>query len=129
MNNKNMKKFWGYHLMADCSNCKRENIKDIKNIKKFINNLVKECKMKKLGKIKIENLQDGDEDLFGYSVVQLIHTSSITCHFMDISGDAYIDIFSCKDFDVEKAVEHILQTFKPKSYERKLVQRGKYFPR
>jgi len=113
MNNKNMKKFWGYHLMADCSNCKRENIKDIKNIKKFINNLVKECKMKKLGKIKIENLQDGDEDLFGYSVVQLIHTSSITCHFMDISGDAYIDIFSCKEFDCEKVINIINKYFLP----------------
>jgi S-adenosylmethionine/arginine decarboxylase-like enzyme len=113
MNNKNMKKFWGYHLMADCSNCKRENIKDIKNIKKFINNLVKECKMKKLGKIKIENLQDGDEDLFGYSVVQLIHTSSITCHFMDISGDAYIDIFSCKEFDCEKVISIINKYFLP----------------
>ena len=91
-----MRKFWGYHLMVDCSNCKRENIKDIDNIKNFIDSLVKVCKMKKLGELKIENLQNGNKKLFGYSVAQLIHTSSITCHFMDLSGDAYIDIFSCQ---------------------------------
>ena len=83
-----MDKFWGYHLMIDCSNCKREKVKNINNIKKFIDNLVKVCKMKKLGELKIENLQTGDKNLFGYSVTQLIHTSSITGHFIDLSGDA-----------------------------------------
>jgi S-adenosylmethionine/arginine decarboxylase-like enzyme len=52
------------------------------------------------GHNKIENLQNGNKNLLGYSVAQLIHTSSITCHFMDTSGDAYIDIFSCKELFV-----------------------------
>jgi S-adenosylmethionine/arginine decarboxylase-like enzyme len=38
-------------------------------------------------------------------------------------------MFSCKAFDVDKAVEYILETFKPESYEKNLVQRGKDFPR
>jgi len=43
-----MKKYWGYHLMIDCSNCNREEISNINNIKKFINALIKCCKMKKI---------------------------------------------------------------------------------
>ena len=35
-----MRKFWGYHLMIDCMNCNKEKVKDINNIKKFINALV-----------------------------------------------------------------------------------------
>ena len=40
----------------------------------------------------------------GYSLVQLIETSAITGHFCDASGDAYLDIFSCKDFDPATAI-------------------------
>jgi S-adenosylmethionine decarboxylase len=118
-----MKKFWGYHLMVDCSNSKRENIKDITNIKKFIDNLVKVCKMKKLGELKIENLQKGDNNLYGYSVVQLIHTSSITCHFMDISGDVYIDIFSCKEFNCDKVINVINKYFLPEKMNKHFLIR------
>ena len=35
----------------------------------------------------------------GYSLVQLIETSSITGHFSDYWGTAYINIFSCKKYD------------------------------
>jgi len=67
--------------------------------------------MKKLGELKIENLQTGDKNLFGCSVTQLIHTSSITGHFFDLSGDAYIDIFSCKEFNYEPYVYSIFLHF------------------
>ena len=39
------------------------------------------------------------------SLVQLIETSSITGHFVDVNGDAYLDIFSCKPFEIELARE------------------------
>ena len=65
----------------------------------------------------------------GITGVVIIAESHLSIHSFEEKGFTFIDIFSCKEFDVEKAVEHILQTFKPKSYERNLVQRGKYFPR
>jgi S-adenosylmethionine decarboxylase len=118
-----MQNFWGYHLMVDCKNCNRENIKDIENIKKFINKLITVCKMKKLGELKIENLQTGNKNLFGYCVVQLIHTSSITCHFMDISGDVYIDIFSCKEFDCVKVINTVNKFFLPEKMNKHFLIR------
>jgi len=36
-----------------------------------------------------------------------------TGHFCDRSGDAYIDIFSCKDFQAELAVEVVRAAFRP----------------
>ena len=44
--------------------------------------------------------------------VQLIETSAITGHFCDRSGDAYIDILSCKDFQSELAVEVVRAAFR-----------------
>lgn len=105
-----MQKFWGYHLMLDCSNCNKNYIKDIKNIEDFINAVITATKMKKLGDLKVENLQSGDRALFGYSVVQIIHTSSITCHFIEMSGDCYIDVFSCKKFD-PTIISSIVQSY------------------
>jgi S-adenosylmethionine/arginine decarboxylase-like enzyme len=118
-----MKKYWGYHLMIDCSNCNKEEISDINNIKKFINALIKCCKMKKLGDLKIENLQSGNKSLFGYSVTQFIHTSNITGHFMDISGDAYIDLFSCKEFNIEEVINVVNQYFHPKKMNKHFIIR------
>ena len=118
-----MRKFWGYHLMIDCMNCNKEKVKDINNIKKFINALVRCCKMKKLGDLKIENLQIGNKALDGYSVVQIIHTSSITGHFMDASGDAYIDIFSCKEFNIEEVTTVITKYFNPEKMNKHFLIR------
>ena len=118
-----MKKYWGYHLMIDCSNCNKEEISNINNIKKFINSLIKCCKMKKLGDLKIENLQSGNKSLFGYCVTQFIHTSNITGHFMDVSGDAYIDLFSCKEFNIEEVINIVNQYFHPKKMNKHFIIR------
>ena len=118
-----MKNFWGYHLMIDCSACDREKVKDLNNIKKFINATVRVCKMKKLGDLKVENLQSGDKKLFGYSVVQIIHTSSITCHLMDLSGDVYIDIFSCKEFNCDDVINLIEKYFEPEKMNKHFILR------
>jgi S-adenosylmethionine decarboxylase len=118
-----MKQFWGYHLMVDCSKCNKEKVKDLAHIKKFINSVVKTCKMKKLGDLKVENLQSGNKKLYGYSVVQLIHTSSIVCHLMDESGDVYIDIFSCKEFNVDNVIDIINKYFSPKKMNKHFLLR------
>ena len=55
------------------------------------------------GEPNIKHFATHNEDAAGYSLVQLIETSSITGHFVDKNGDCYIDIFSCKAFDIETA--------------------------
>jgi S-adenosylmethionine/arginine decarboxylase-like enzyme len=44
----------------------------------------------------------------------MIETSSITGHLVDLSGDAYIDIFSCKPVDIGVAEDMIKKYFNPK---------------
>ena len=59
----------------------------------------------------------------GWSVVQLIETSSITGHFCDANGDAYVDVFSCKEFDEAAAVAVVERLLAPRSIESRLVTR------
>ena len=43
--------------------------------------------------------------LKGTSAVQFIMTSNVTIHTLDLMGNVYLNIFSCKDFDPKTAEE------------------------
>jgi S-adenosylmethionine/arginine decarboxylase-like enzyme len=65
----------------------------------------------------------GEGNKSGYTLVQLIETSNITGHFCDESGDAYLDIFSCKYFCEYTAQETIQKWFAPNHIDIKLLER------
>ena len=103
--------YWGYHLMLDCSECK--NIDNRQTIYNFVKDLVKEIDMVAHGEPIIEYLLPGDPKQ-GYSLMQLITTSNICGHFMELDGTAYFDIFSCKEFDISIAQNVVKKYFNPK---------------
>jgi len=102
---------FGYHLMLDCSGCQGIDSRD--NIFSWIKELVPEIDMIAHGEPVIEYLLPGDPKQ-GYSLLQLITTSNISAHFMELDGTAYFDIFSCKEFDIEKAKLIVSKYFNPK---------------
>lgn len=105
--------YWGYHLILDCKGCNRSEIASKENLKAFIKSLVEEIDMKAFGEPVLEHFATHDADKAGFSLVQLIETSSITGHFVDKSGDAYLDIFSCKPFSMEIAKGVVTKFFHP----------------
>ena len=120
-------KSFGYHLILDCKKCNKIKIKSEENIRNFIDELLFLTKMKKWGNLIVQNLQEGPKHLIGYSVVQLIHTSSIVCHFCNNSGDLYIDFFSCKNFDINTVIECVNKYFLPKKVKSNFINRNTNF--
>jgi S-adenosylmethionine/arginine decarboxylase-like enzyme len=59
----------------------------------------------------------------GWTVIQLIETSSIVGHFLDESGDLYLDVFSCKSFDGNTVRELIKEYFNPNNIYSILLNR------
>jgi S-adenosylmethionine/arginine decarboxylase-like enzyme len=106
-----MSAYWGYHLMLDCSGCEQIDSKD--NIYNFIKDMVPRIGMQAHGEPIIEYLLPGDPKQ-GYSLMQLITTSNICGHFMELDGTAYFDIFSCKEFEIDLAKQIIVEYFNPK---------------
>ena len=104
---------WGKHLIIDMSAGDRERVQSAQHISRFVETLVEAIGMQGYGAPLLEHFSEHVPEAVGYSLVQLIETSAITGHFCDLSGDAYIDIFSCKDFDVELAVEVVRAAFRP----------------
>jgi S-adenosylmethionine decarboxylase len=104
--------YWGYHLMLDCSGCNLDKIADRDLIYRFTKDLVERIDMVAHGEPIIEHLLPGDPKQ-GYSMMQLITTSNICAHFMELDGTAYFDIFSCKQFDIETAKTIVEEYFQP----------------
>lgn len=115
---------WGYHLLLDCQNGDLDRIKDPDNIKAFTKELVKNINMVAYGEPLLEHFATHDPEKGGYSLVQLIETSNITGHFVDLNGDFYIDIFSCQNFDIGIAKDTVQKYFEPKHIDDIFVYRG-----
>ena len=113
---------WGYHLILDCGSCSN-NIKDKNTIELFSKTLVEEIKMVPYGEPIIEYFGTGTIENSGYTLIQLIETSNITAHFVDYDNSAYIDVFSCKEFDEQTVVELVYKFFKPKNIITKNITR------
>lgn len=105
--------YWGYHLIIDARSCDMAAIKNPDHLKEFVSTLVGKIEMTAYGHPVVEHFATHNSDSAGYSLVQLIETSSITGHFVDKNGDAYIDIFSCKPYSIETAKQVIERFFSP----------------
>lgn len=65
----------------------------------------------------------------GITGIVIIAESHISVHSFEDKGYCFVDIFSCKDFDVERAIQITKDIFKPENCEINVVARGKDFPR
>jgi len=105
--------YWGYHLTLDCHNCDRGNIKDEAHVRAFVKALLKRIDMQPIGDTHVEYTAAEFPDKAGLTAVQIIVTSTIVAHFIDSTGDLYLDVFSCKMFDIETVVDTVEEYFKP----------------
>jgi len=116
-----MSTYFGYHLMLDLAGC-NDNIKSRDQIYNFVKELVERIDMNAHGEPIIEYLLPG-EDKAGYSLMQLITTSNICGYFIEPNSTAYIDIFSCKNFDIKLAEEIVVNYFGPSKIRANFITR------
>jgi S-adenosylmethionine decarboxylase len=94
---------FGQELILDLSGCNLKIISSKKKIEEFVITLCdKVIKMKRYGKPLIPHFGHKNPVTSGYSLVQLIETSSVTAHFSEYKKTVYLNIFSCANFDAKK---------------------------
>lgn len=113
-------KHWGYHLLIDAGQCD-PSINNIVNVRRFLTKLVKKIKMIPIGSPMIVYVDT--EEGKGVSGIQLITTSTITFHGDDLNKCVYLDVFSCKPFKKQDAIDLFVQTFNPQKIKHKWVYR------
>jgi S-adenosylmethionine/arginine decarboxylase-like enzyme len=90
---------WGMLAAIDLHGCERRRLADPSTIRQFVPTLIEAIGMRAHGPLRLERFGDGE--LEGYSAMQFIETSSITIHADEVSGRAFIDVFSCRAFDAQ----------------------------
>ncbi len=113
--------WWGRSASVDLHGCDHELVKDPKTIKKFVLALAKVIKMKRVGPPMIMRLGHGK--LRGYSMMQLIETSTIIAHLDEKGNRAFIDVFSCKQFNPKTVAKFCQKFFKAKSFSTYVEER------
>ena len=117
---------FGKHLIIDACYC-RGNIENIENINDFINDLCDIGKMEKKGDLIVEVFEDNefnrDNDLVGYSIVQIISLSNITLHINFISKTIYLDFFTCGQMDSTSIESSFDKHFNPQTKKIIILQR------
>ena len=113
---------WGKHVILDIKGCNLARATDPEYLKFFTKELVRVIEMVAYGEPQAVHFAD-NTDLAGWTIVQLIETSSIIGHWLDINGDVYLDIFSCKDFDENRAKSLIEQCFSPEEIKLQIFYR------
>jgi len=117
-------KVWGKHYLVDCAGCNIPQITDEKNIRKFLQELVKRIDMKAYGQPVLAHFATHDPSKGGWTACQMIETSLIDGHFVDETGEAYISVHSCKDFSNEIVKNTIQEFFTPFSIKDHTVLRA-----
>ena len=99
---------WGLSTAVDLEDCDPEGIRDAEMIQQFVVALCDLIQMKRYGECQVVHFGQGH--VAGYSMVQLIETSLISGHFANETNSAYLDVFSCKPYDLA-TVEEFARTF------------------
>ena len=129
MNMDMKKEIFGPHLMLDLNKCNTGKLKDYELIFRILDELPGKIGMTKITQPYVfpySGLVPEDKGITGTVVIAESH---ISIHTFQEKDYCFVDVFSCKNFDVEYAAEYLIDVFESKKFEKHVVNRGKDFIR
>ena len=115
---------FGPHLIIDGSRCDTKKLADRNIVEQVLNDYPAAIGMTKIGGPYMFEYQAPDPAYSGVSGIVVIAESHIAIHTFPELDYFTMDIFSCKNFDHELAIDYIKTAFDVQEMDRMLVQRG-----
>jgi len=116
--------------MVDGYNASYEKLASVEAITNFLDMLPAQIEMTKIMPPYVFKYDGGDKpEDWGVSGFVIIAESHISIHTFPEKKYFSIDIFSCKEFDIEKALNIIKEYFETEDLEVRTTERGSEFPR
>ncbi len=119
---------FGPHLMLDGYGCEKSKLTDIEIIYSLLDELPSIIGMTKIMPPYVFQYKGLKPEDWGLSGFVLIAESHISIHTFPDKNYLSFDIFSCKPFQHELAVKHLIEKFGIKNQEINVVDRGLNFP-
>ncbi|MCK5451451.1 MAG: S-adenosylmethionine decarboxylase [Candidatus Omnitrophica bacterium] len=115
--------------MLDLRKCNLDKLKDYNLIFDILHDLPEKIGMTKITQPYVfpySGLVPEDKGITGTVVIAESH---ISIHTFQEKDYCFVDVFSCKNFNVNFAAEYFINAFESKVYDKHIVQRGKDFVR
>ncbi|MEJ5300185.1 MAG: adenosylmethionine decarboxylase [Thermodesulforhabdaceae bacterium] len=119
---------FGVHLMLDGYGCKRETLVDIQYIYDFLDKYPEKMEMTKIMPPYVFRYEGLIPEDWGISGFVLIAESHISIHTFPEKLYLSVDMFSCKPFDTQKAIDTLKEYFSIQKAEIHVLDRGQEFP-
>ncbi len=120
---------FGLHLMLDGYDCDRSKLADADFIRNFLNEFPEDIGMTKLMSPYVSRYEDADRKRWGLSGFVLIAESHVSIHTFPDEETISVDVFSCRNFDIEAAESKIVEGFGIRRIERNILDRGVEYPK
>lgn len=121
--------FFGPHLMLDLAQCNQQALENLDLVFDVLNQLPAKMGMTKITQPYVFKYHGVVPEDWGITGVVIIAESHISIHTFPEKRYVFIDMFSCKNFDVEKAKKYLIKIFGSKKPITHEVRRGTEFPR
>jgi S-adenosylmethionine decarboxylase len=120
---------FGPHLILEAYGCPSTNLADLGMVSEVLDKYPAQLDMTKIMPPYVFTYRGAVEDDWGVSGIVLIAESHISIHTFPDKQFVTLDIFSCREFDVEEAINYFCNIFKPESYDKQVLMRGREFPK
>ena len=120
---------FGPHLILEAYGCPKNLLADLGLVSQALDAYPEQLDMTKIMPPYVFRYQGTVPDDWGVSGIVLIAESHISIHTFPDKQFVTLDIFSCRDFDVDAAVGYFSSVFQPESIDKQLLMRGREFPR
>ncbi|MBI2541719.1 adenosylmethionine decarboxylase [Candidatus Woesearchaeota archaeon] len=121
---------FGLHVTIDASGCNKRKLASQSLVYDILNKLPAKIGMTKMTLPYVAKWLDkfsaGTEGISGFVMIAESH---ISIHTFPDQDYVFMDIFSCKDFEAETAINYLVDAFEATKYSKNIVKRGVDFPR
>jgi len=107
---------FGWSLALDLYGCAEDRLVNSSQLAAYVTQLCSDVlHMRRYGDPIIEWFGEANVKTAGYSLVQLIETSSVVGHFSPSRRSAHLDVFSCSEFSVGNVTDFSREWFRATS--------------
>ncbi len=114
--------------MIDGHHAQKTKLEDMDFIRGVLEKLPLEMDMHKIMPVHIMNVAGTHPEDAGITGVVIVAESHIAIHTFPEKRFVSMDVFSCKEFDTQKAISSLVEAFQIGRFETHLINRGKEFP-
>ena len=118
---------YGPHVMLDLNQCNFEKLNSVECCFRLLNELPDKIGMTKITQPYVFPYQTCQPEDQGITGIVMIAESHISIHTYPKREFAFIDIFSCKPFNTDDAIQFCVQLFESKDPESNIIIRGQKF--